>query len=130
VNSKTFFFLGIIVSASGFLSPPLALLAGILFGLSCAHPYATDSRNLAKVLLQASVVALGFGMNLQEVLKAGRNGFLYTAAGIAFALGTGLLLGRMLQVRGTPSFLISAGTAICGGSARWFSRTTAVGGDA
>jgi uncharacterized integral membrane protein (TIGR00698 family) len=68
-------------------------------------------------LLQASVVALGFGMNLQEVLKAGRSGFVYTALGISFAVLAGLGLGRFLQVRGNSSFLITTGTAICGGSA-------------
>jgi uncharacterized integral membrane protein (TIGR00698 family) len=117
INTKTLFFLGLIISATGLLSPPLALTAGILFGLSFAHPFHTDSRNLAKFLLQSSVVALGFGMNLQEVLKAGRSGFAYTAVGIAFALSAGYGLGRLLQVQAAPSFLISAGTAICGGSA-------------
>jgi uncharacterized integral membrane protein (TIGR00698 family) len=62
-------------------------------------------------------VALGFGMNLHEVLKAGRSGFVYTALGISFALVVGLALGKILQVRGNSSFLITAGTAICGGSA-------------
>ena len=69
------------------------------------------------MLLQCSVVALGFGMNLHEVLKAGRSGFIYTALGISFALLAGLALGKLLQVRGNSSFLITAGTAICGGSA-------------
>jgi uncharacterized integral membrane protein (TIGR00698 family) len=72
---------------------------------------------LAKFLLQASVVALGFGMNLHEVLKAGRSGFLSTALGIGFALAAGFLIGKLVSVRGTTSYLISAGTAICGGSA-------------
>lgn len=56
-------------------------------------------------------------MNLHEVLKAGRNGFVYTALGISFALVVGLTLGKLLRVRGNSSFLITAGTAICGGSA-------------
>lgn len=117
MNTKTIFFLLLILSATGFISPPIALCAGIIFGLTLAHPFAADSRALAKFLLQASVVALGFGMNLHEVLKAGRSGFLYTAAGISFALLCGLLIGKALAVRGTTSYLISTGTAICGGSA-------------
>ncbi len=117
MNSKTIFFLLMILSATGFISPPIALCAGILFGLAFLHPFATDSRALARFLLQASVVALGFGMNLHEVLKAGRSGFIYTAIGIAFALLAGTLLGKLLAVRGTISYLISTGTAICGGSA-------------
>jgi uncharacterized integral membrane protein (TIGR00698 family) len=99
------------------LSPPLALGAGLAYGLFLAHPYHLDSKNLAKFLLQASVVCLGFGMNLGEVIKVGSSGFLYTAIGISFALALGALLGRLLHVQKTQSFLISAGTAICGGSA-------------
>ena len=56
-------------------------------------------------------------MNLQEVLRAGRSGFLYTALGIAFTMIVGTLLGKLFSVRPHPSFLISTGTAICGGSA-------------
>jgi uncharacterized integral membrane protein (TIGR00698 family) len=117
MNTKTVFFLLLVLSATGFISPPIALCAGIIFGLSLEHPYAADSRAFAKFLLQASVVALGFGMNLHEVLKAGRSGFLYTALGIGFALLAGLLIGKIWKVRGTISYLISTGTAICGGSA-------------
>jgi uncharacterized integral membrane protein (TIGR00698 family) len=114
---KILFVLGLILSFTGLLSPPLALTLGILFGLSCAHPYITESRGIARTLLQSSVVALGFGMNLDEVLKAGRSGFLYTALGISFALLMGTALGKALRVRGNSSFLITTGTAICGGSA-------------
>ena len=115
--AKNLFFVGIILAASGLLSPPLALGAGLAYGLFLVHPYQLDSKRLAKFLLQASVVCLGFGMNLSEVIKVGSSGFLYTAVGISFALALGALLGRLLHVQRTQSFLISAGTAICGGSA-------------
>lgn len=95
----------------------MALLVGLAFGAIATHPYPGESRQVSKYLLQAAVVGLGFGMNLQEVLRAGKSGFLYTAVGIAFALLMGTLIGKLLAVRGTPSFLISTGTAICGGSA-------------
>jgi len=115
--AKIIFVLGLALSFTGLLSPPIALTVGILFGLSFPHPYINESRGIARTLLQSSVVALGFGMNLHEVLKAGRSGFIYTALGISFALLAGLALGKLLQVRGNSSFLITAGTAICGGSA-------------
>src|SRR6266478_2263406 len=115
--SKILFFAALVLSFTGILSPPVALTIGILFGLGFAHPYAALARNSARFLLQASVVALGFGMDLHEVLKAGRSGFVYTALGIAFTLMVGLCLGKLLRVRGNSSFLISTGTAICGGSA-------------
>jgi uncharacterized integral membrane protein (TIGR00698 family) len=117
MSKKNLFYAGIIVSASGLIGPPLALLAGLVFGLSVEHPLPGESRNLSKFLLQAAVVCLGFGMNLKEVVHAGASGFLYTAISITFVLGIGVLLGKMLQVGKTQSLLISFGTAICGGSA-------------
>ncbi len=117
MNTKTLFFVGLILCASGVLTAPVALAAGLAYGLSFAHPYHAESRNLSKFLLQASVVGLGFGMNLQQVLRAGSSGFAYTAASITFALVLGLAAGNLLRVNSTASALISAGTAICGGSA-------------
>lgn len=98
-------------------SPPVALTLGLLLGLTVGNPYPSQSRPLAKYLLQASVVLLGFGMNFAQVVQAGRTGFLYTAVGITFAMLVGLMLARALSVKPTAGFLISAGTAICGGSA-------------
>jgi uncharacterized integral membrane protein (TIGR00698 family) len=114
---KNLFFLGIILAASGILSPPFALAAGLGYGLLTAHEYHVDARRLSKFLLQASVVCLGFGMNLGEVIRVGRSGFLYTAIGITFAMLVGIGLAMLLRVGKTQGFLISAGTAICGGSA-------------
>ncbi len=102
---------------SSWMSPPLALTLGVAFGLLSPHPYAAASRTASKVLLQVSVVGLGFAMNLEEVLHAGKSGFLYTMVGIAFALGMGTVLGRVLSVPAKAAYLISVGTAICGGSA-------------
>ena len=115
--SKILFLAALAISASGLVSPPIALTAGILLGLGFHHPYPKFAREGARFLLQASVVALGFGMNLHEVVKAGRSGFVYTAVGICFALVVGLGIGKLLQVRGNASLLITSGTAICGGSA-------------
>jgi uncharacterized integral membrane protein (TIGR00698 family) len=115
--AKIIFILAFILCLSGWVSPPVALTAGIIFGLSVRHPYPQLSRNAARILLQISVVALGFGMDLHEVLRAGRSGFIYTALGIAFSLIVGLMLGKFLRIGGNASYLITAGTAICGGSA-------------
>jgi uncharacterized integral membrane protein (TIGR00698 family) len=115
--SKNIFFVAIIVAASGLVSPPLALLGGLVYGFTQVHPFNVESKRLAKFLLQASVVALGFGMNLHQVLSAGRSGFLYTAMSIMAAMLLGLGFGYLLHVSKKSAFLISAGTAICGGSA-------------
>ncbi len=114
---RNLFYIGIILSASGLISPPIALAAGLVFGLTTVHHFHVESRALSKFLLQAAVVCLGFGMNLQQVVHAGRSGFVYTAISITFALGLGVLLGKLLRVGSTQSLLISFGTAICGGSA-------------
>jgi len=115
--SKNLFFIGLIVAASGLVSPPLALAGGLIYGFSFLHPFHLEAKQLSRVLLQASVVGLGFGMDLQQVMQAGRSGFIYTAGSISIALLLGWGLGRLLQVKQRISFLISAGTAICGGSA-------------
>src|SRR6202045_362345 len=115
--AKIIFLLALILCLSGWISPPLALSLGIIFGLSVRHPYPHFSRSAARVFLQVSVVALGFGMNLHEIVKAGRSGFIYTALGISFSLIVGLALGKLLRISGNASYLITAGTAICGGSA-------------
>ena len=114
---KILFIVLLLLSASGLISPPIALLLGLIFGFFFLHPFPAQARKASRYLLQASVVALGFGMNLYAVLKAGRSGFLYPAVGIASALVLGALLGRLLKVPQGSSFLISTGTAICGGSA-------------
>ena len=98
-------------------SPPEALVLGIAFALLSPTPAPEKARGWTKLLLQASVVGLGFGMNLQRVLSAGAGGFIYTAGGIAFALASGWALGRLLRIEKTTSYLVSVGTAIYGGSA-------------
>ena len=115
--AKTIFFIGVILAASGLVPPPVALVGGILYGFSFAHPFHLAARQLSKVLLQASVVGLGFGMNLLQVFEVGRTGFLYTAGSITFAMLLGWGLGKLLTVTKGTSFLITAGTSICGGSA-------------
>src|SRR5271170_5286673 len=114
---RIIFILCLLISASGFVSPPVALALGLVFGLTLPHPYGGEAKKFSKFLLQASVVGLGFGMNLHQVVQAGRSGFVYTMLGISFALLAGMALGQLLGVQRVPAFLISTGTAICGGSA-------------
>jgi uncharacterized integral membrane protein (TIGR00698 family) len=115
--TKIVFGLGLLAAASSFLSPPLALAVGLVFGLIFRHPFEKQSARLSRLLLQISVVGLGFGMNLHEVLRAGRRGFLYTVLSITFAMIAGMILGALLRVQKISAYLISTGTAICGGSA-------------
>lgn len=117
MTSTILFLPGLLAAGCGFVSPPVALAARAAFGLLFRHPFPQPSVRASKLLLQLSVVGLGFGMNLHEVVRAGRSGFLYTLLTIAFTMMLGILLGRALSVNKTCSYLISTGTAICGGSA-------------
>ncbi len=114
---KILFVTAFLFALTPLASPPIALAIGLTLGLTIGNPFRQRTRSLTKYLLQASVVALGFGMNLQEIEKAGRSGFIYTAVGISFAMVVGWTLARVLGVSRNAGFLISAGTAICGGSA-------------
>jgi uncharacterized integral membrane protein (TIGR00698 family) len=98
-------------------SPPLALLAGTVFALAFGVPFAPAGSQFAKRLLQLCVVLLGFSMNLPEVLRAGLDGSLFAAATIGATLLLGYWLGGRLALNAKTTTLISAGTAICGGSA-------------
>src|SRR6266508_4543640 len=109
--SRLVFFLLLLITVI-FKSPPVALALGLGFGLGFSNPYAKQTRSLSKTLLQASVVGLGFGMNLRDVLRAGSSGFVYTALGIAATMILGVALGRWLKVERTPALLIAVGTTV------------------
>ncbi len=98
-------------------SPPVALTLGAALALTHENPFARLGKALSGRLLQICVVLLGFGMDLPVVLKAGANGAGFAALTIAATLALGWWLGRMLGILPKTSALISAGTAICGGSA-------------
>lgn len=114
---KSIFLAGLLVVATGLISPALALVLGLFVGLALTNPFPCESKRFAKISLQASVVALGFGMNMNQIAHAGRSGFLYTFLSITGAMLIGLTLGYFFHVNKRSSFLITAGTAICGGSA-------------
>jgi uncharacterized integral membrane protein (TIGR00698 family) len=115
---QVFIFVAIAVFClTGWVSPPAALTLGILIALTLQNPVPKTSRLLAKYLLQACVVLLGFGMNLAIVWEAGSRGALFAAASIGATFWLGERLRRWLKIPVRNSVLISAGTAICGGSA-------------
>ena len=99
------------------VSPPIALLTGLVIALFIGHPYLHLNKKATTLLLQVSVVCLGFNMNLEHAMKAGKEGFLFTVCTIAITLVAGYLIGKWLKIDKNTSLLISNGTAICGGSA-------------
>ena len=98
-------------------SPPSALALGMALALTLENPFQHVGKQTTKILLQFWVVLLGFGMNLTVVLKTGANGVLFAAATIGATFVLGHILGKWMGINKTTSALISAGTAICGGSA-------------
>lgn len=99
------------------VSPATALAAGIGFSLLLGNPAPARTARWSRVLLQASVVGLGFGLSLGSIVRVGARSAVYTVVGIALTLAAGALLGRLAGTAGPLSTLISFGTAICGGSA-------------
>lgn len=99
------------------LSPAVALFMGIAIALTVGAPYAKANKKVSKYLLQAAVVGLGFGMNLHSALAAGREGMLFTIVSVVSVMILGVVLGKVLKVNPKNAYLISSGTAICGGSA-------------
>ena len=98
-------------------APAAALVAGTIFALLVGHPHPAGGHKLSKWLLQGCVVLLGFGMDLEKVVRAGISGSLFAAITIATTLGAGFWLGHLLGIGRKTSALIASGTAICGGSA-------------
>ena len=107
----------LLIVASFFFTPAIALFVGILFSLIIGNPYPKLAKKASKYMLQISVVGLGFGMNLHESLQAGKEGMIYTIISVIGVMVLGVFIGKMLKINRKNSYLISSGTAICGGSA-------------
>ncbi len=99
------------------IDPPIALLMGLVIALVIGHPFIAMNKKATTLLLQVSVVCLGFKINFGEAMKAGANGFFFTISTIALTLVAGYFIGKWLKIAKNTSMLISNGTAICGGSA-------------
>ena len=100
------------------VTPPVVLFIGLVFALLCGQAYPTFNKNISKKLLQYSVIGLGFGMNLQASIASGKEGMLFTIISVIGTLLIGMFIGcKVLKINRNTSYLISSGTAICGGSA-------------
>ncbi|SEW45264.1 conserved hypothetical integral membrane protein [Chitinophaga sp. YR573] len=114
---EVIFLLAVVFCLSPLISPPVALLMGLVIAQFVGHPYLHLNHKATHILLQVSVVGLGFGMNVGSALKAGKQGILFTIISIISTLVGGFLMGKIFKIEKKTSYLISAGTAICGGSA-------------
>lgn len=114
---EVIFLLAVVLCLSPLISPPIALLMGLIIAQFIGHPYLHLNHKATHILLQVSVVGLGFGMNVASALKAGKEGILFTIVSIIGTLVIGFFMGKFLKIEKKTSYLISTGTAICGGSA-------------
>jgi len=114
---EIFFAIALLACLTPWIAPPVALLLGLAVALFIGHPFLHLNHKATHVLLQMSVVGLGFGMNVGSAFKAGKEGFAFTVASIAGTLIVGVLMGFFFGIDKKTSLLISGGTAICGGSA-------------
>lgn len=117
VAVKAGFIIAIVLCVTPYVSAPIALVGGFLFTLFFGHPFEKLNHKATNLLLKASVVGLGFGMNLDSALAAGRDGFWLTVCSITLVLTLGYFIGKRLGMPRRTSHLVASGTAICGGSA-------------
>ncbi len=117
VTRKVLFIIFLICCVFPQVSAPYALLAGVLFALVLGNPFVKRTQKATHSLLQFSVIGLGFGMNAGVALEAGKTGLMYTIIGISTTFILGYVISRLFKVKKKTAFLISTGTAICGGSA-------------
>jgi len=102
---------------AGWVNYSLALVLGLAYSLLFGNPFQIRTQWASALILKASVVFMGFGLNISEILSTLQSSFVLTITTIFFALTVGLALGKLLGVENKLSFLIGGGTAICGGSA-------------
>jgi uncharacterized integral membrane protein (TIGR00698 family) len=111
------FGLGALFSLSPIATPALALAAGVILALVFGNPWPAVTATLSSRLLQVAVVALGLGISLDSLVRAGTTGVGLTVLVIATVFAVGIQLGKWMAVERDLSILVTAGTSICGGSA-------------
>ncbi|HEY9122785.1 MAG TPA: putative sulfate exporter family transporter [Bacteroidales bacterium] len=116
-NSWIIYVTAVVLCLFPFVDAPIALFMGIILAQTVKHPFLLTSKKLTHILLQVSVVGMGFGMNAFQAAEAGKQGLIFTIFSIVTTIGLGIFLGKKMKVERKTSYLISTGTAVCGGSA-------------
>ncbi len=116
-KSLYLYFIFITISLLPLVTAPIALFLGLLFALTNKNPFPNFNKLISRCLLQVSIVGLGFGMNVHESLKTGGNGIVFTIISVVSVMFIGVFIGKYFKIDKITSYLISSGTAICGGSA-------------
>ncbi len=117
IFQKIIFFAFLLFCLTPYVDSPTALVLGFLMTLLFGNPYEKQSGKSVKWLLKAAIIGLGFGMNFYSAVEAGSDGLLITVITIVSVMILGFILGKILKIDAKTSYLVSSGTAICGGSA-------------
>ncbi|AYZ36508.1 putative sulfate exporter family transporter [Chryseobacterium indologenes] len=117
VVRKAVFIILAILCLTPFISSPIALVLGFGLAVFIGNPFEKHLHQYIHLLLQISIVGLGFGLKLDEALHAGKTGLMLTVVSIVSVMLLGFILGKVFKLERPLSYLLSAGTAICGGSA-------------
>lgn len=116
-SQKIVFVVLLLICMLPFINAPVALILGFAMVNVMGNPYKEYTSKAVKWLLKASIVGLGFGMNFYSAINAGKDSLILTVSTIVLVLALGYVIGRMLNIEQKTSYLVSSGTAICGGSA-------------
>jgi uncharacterized integral membrane protein (TIGR00698 family) len=117
-KSKKLIFISLaVICLTPLVSSPIALLLGFILAVCIGNPFEKNLHQYIHLLLQISIVGLGFGLKLNEALEAGKSGLILTVISIFTVMFLGYFIGKFLKLERPLSYLISVGTAICGGSA-------------
>ncbi|WP_292008277.1 putative sulfate exporter family transporter [Chryseobacterium sp.] len=114
---KSIFCVLAVLCITPLISSPLALALGFFLAIFIGNPFEKYLHKYIHLLLQVSIVGLGFGLQLNEAMRAGKTGFQLTIISIMIVMILGYVLGKILKIERPLFYLISTGTAICGGSA-------------
>jgi len=117
ISQTIVFALIAILALLKYISSPVALILGIVFTLIFGYSFQKKTEPATPLLLKLSIIGLGFGMSLTEIIQVSKDGFLLTASSIFLTIGLGLLLIKIMGIDRKLGFLITSGTSICGGSA-------------
>jgi len=116
-SKKLIFIVLAAICLTPFISSPIALILGFILAVCIGNPFEKSLHQYIHLLLQISIVGLGFGLKLNEALEAGKSGLILTVISIFTIMILGYFIGKALKLERPLSYLISVGTAICGGSA-------------
>ena len=72
---------------------------------------------VSKKVLKAGIILMGITLSFSQVLQVGRYALIMMCFTLLTAFGGGYILGRLFKVNWKLSSLLSASTAICGGTA-------------